>query len=86
MDSIELQLELNEACKLALLDNIKVQTWLEKYNVLYNRCSIKPPGRPSIALSFHDGIYFKEIDEFSTRYSNLIDREEKWTDEDYQHI
>jgi hypothetical protein len=35
MDSIDLQLELNEACKLALLDNIKDQTWLDKYNALY---------------------------------------------------
>lgn len=86
MDSIDLQLELNEACKLALLDNIKDQTWLDKYNALYKRCSIQPQGRPSIGLSFHDGEYFKEIDEFSTRYAKLIEPEEQWTEEDYDNI
>jgi hypothetical protein len=86
MNSIEQQIELNEECKLALSDNCNGETWLEKYHTLYKRCSIKPQGRPSISLAFHDGVFFEEIDEFVTRYSNLIEPIKQWTDEDYLNL
>lgn len=77
---------MNNACKLALSDICNEETWLEKYQSLYNRCSIKPQGRPSISLAFHDGEFFEGIDEFVTRYSNLIEPTRQWTDEDYLNL
>lgn len=86
MNSIELQTQINNECKLALSDTCNEVAWLEKYHTLYKRCSIKPQGRPSISLAFHDGEFFEEIDEFVTSYSNLIEPIKQWTDEDYLNL
>lgn len=83
---MEDQIKLNDLCLLALDDTIDEIRWLEKYHTLYKRCSIKPQGRPSISLAFHDGEFFEGIDEFVTRYSNLIEPVKQWTDEDYENI
>lgn len=80
------QFKMNDECKLALSDNCNGEAWLQKYHTLYKRCSIKPQGRPSISLAFHDGEFFEEIDEFVTRYSNLIEPTKQWTDEDYLNL
>ncbi len=80
------QQKLNELCYIALEDTIDEVSWLEKYHALYKRCSVKPEGRPSISLSFHHGDYFEGIDEFVTKYSNLIEPVKQWTDEDYMNL
>ena len=86
MESIDLQVEMNNACKLALSDTCNEEVWLEKYHMLYKRCSLKPQGRPSISLAFHHCEFFEEIDEFVLRYSNLIEPTKQWTDEDYLNL
>lgn len=86
MEGIDFQMEMNDACKLALSDTCNEEIWLEKYQSLYNRCSIKPQGRPSISLAFHHGVFFDEIYDFVTRYSNLIEPSKQWTDEDYLNL
>ena len=83
---MEDQIKLNDLCLLALDDTIDEIRWLEKYHTLYKRCSIKPQGRPSISLAFHDGEFFEGIDEFVTKYSNLIDPTKQWTDEEYMNL
>jgi hypothetical protein len=80
------QITLNDHCIDALADKIDDVSWIQKYQWLYNQCSIKPHGRPSISLAFHQGEYFEEMDEFVTRYSNLIEPLEHLTDEDHLNI
>jgi len=83
---MENQIKLNDLCLQALEDTIDEVSWLEKYHALYKRCSVQPEGRPSISLAFHDGEFFEGIDEFVTRYSNLIEPTRQWTDEDYLNL
>ena len=78
--------ELNIMCLNAICDKCIQSEWLEKYLSLYKRCSVQPEGRPSISLAFHQGEYFEGIDEFVTKYSNLIDPTKQWTDEDYMNL
>ncbi len=80
------QQKLNVLCFIALEDTIDEVSWLEKYHALYKRCSVKPGGRPSISLAFHHGEYFEGIDEFVTKYSNLIEPFKQWTEEDYMNL
>jgi hypothetical protein len=77
---------LNDLCLQALEDIIDDVSWLEKHNALYKRCSVQPEGRPSISLAFDQGEFFEGIDEFVTKYSNLIDPTKQWTDEDYLNL
>jgi hypothetical protein len=83
---MEDQIKLNDLCLQAMEDTIDEVSWLEKYHALYKRCSVQPEGRPSISLAFHDGEFFEGIDEFVTRYSNLIEPTRQWTDEDYLNL
>lgn len=80
------QIKLNDLCLQALEDTIDEVSWLEKYHALYKMCSVQPEGRPSISLSFHHGEYYEGLDEFVTRYSNLIEPTKQWTDEDYLNL
>ena len=84
--SIQDQSSLNNLCLQALEDIIDGVSWLEKYYALYKRCSVQPEGRPSISLAFHHGEFYEGIDEFVTKYSNLIDPIKQWTDEDYMNL
>ena len=77
---------LNNLCLQALEDTCDEISWLEKYNSLYKSCSVKPEGRPSISLAFHQGEYFEGIDEFVTKYTKLIEPVKQWTDEDYMNL
>jgi len=83
---MEEQISLNDLCISALEDSIDKVSWLEKYHALYKRCSVKPEGRPNITLSFHHGEYFEGIDEFVTKYSNLIEPVKQLTDEEYMNL
>ena len=84
--SIQEQSSLNNLCLQALKDIIDDLSWLEKYHALYKRCSVQPEGRPSISLAFHNGEFYEGIDEFVTKYSNLINPIKQWTDEDYMNL
>jgi len=84
--SIQEQSSLNNLCLQALEDIIDDLSWLEKYYALYKRCSVQPEGRPSISLAFHHGEFYEGIDEFVTKYSNLINPIKQWTDEDYMNM
>ena len=84
--SIQDQSSLNNLCLQALKDIIDDLSWLEKYYALYKRCSVQPEGRPSISLAFHHGEFYEGIDEFVTKYSNLINPIKQWTDEDYMNL
>lgn len=83
---MEEQIKLNDLCLQALEDTINEVSWLEKYHALYKMCSVQPEGRPSISLSFHHGECYEGLDEFVTRYSNLIEPTKQWTDEDYLNL
>jgi hypothetical protein len=83
---VQNQILLNNFCLQALEDTCHEVSWLEKYYSLYRRCSVQPEGRPSISLAFHKGEFFDELDEFVTKYSNLIHPTKQWTDEDYMNL
>ena len=84
--SIHDQSSLNNLCLQALEDIIDELSWLEKYHALYKKCSVQPEGRLSISLAFHHGEFYEGIDEFVTKYSNLINPIKQWTDEDYMNL
>lgn len=63
--------ELESKCFKAIED-LKVLDplpWLNKYGGLYNNCTLTPESKPTISLSFENGIEYLGISRFTTLYS-----------------
>lgn len=84
--NLEEQIRLNNYCLKALNDAIDDDVWIKKYQLLFDKCTIRPRDRPSISMAFHNGVFYKEMNDFVTKYSNLIDPPNIMTDEDYANL
>jgi hypothetical protein len=73
MNKLDYQI-INKKCKNALIDlpfHDDTSMWLKENKALYNSINIQPAGRPGIANSNYEGIWYEHISKFHSKYCSF---------------